>query len=159
LEHLLKNSPKVPEQGLIKTLDWEPSPAQSMSFARRLDAVNDPAGVFERLAQEQATLSLEAAHALREVFPQLFRQAQMRAVERASTPGVKVPYRQRVQMTLFYKMPFDSALDPDNLRITQSVYDRKVVQPAPGMQGAPVQPAVANPVNLSQALTPAADRR
>ncbi len=157
-EHLLKHLPKVPEQGIIKTLDWEPSPAASMSLARRLEAVNDPAAVYERLAMEQTLLSLEAAEAMREVYPQLFKQAQQRALDRAAEPGTKVPYRQRVQMTLFYKLPFDAALDPVNLQITQSVYDRKPAEPVGGMPGVP-QPSVAQPTNIAQAYTPSMDRR
>jgi hypothetical protein len=166
MEHLLQAAPKVPEQGIIKTLHWEPSPAQSMSFARRLEAVNDPAATFERLAQENTLLSLEAADAMRAVYPQLFAQAQQRAMERASEPGTKVAYRQRVQMSLFYQMPFDSALEPANFKITQSVYDRKPSSPAynpeaPGVAPpAPTAvPAIANPVDLSQAYTPSMDRR
>jgi hypothetical protein len=158
MEHLLKYAPKVPEQGIIKTHDWEPSPAQSMSFARRVEAVNDPATVFEKLAMEQTLLSLESAEAMREVYPQLFAQARDRAVEGASQRGTKVPYRQRVQMSLFYQMPFDAALDPVNFKITQSVYDRKPATPVPPA-GAVPQPSVAQPTNLAQSYTPTLDRR
>jgi hypothetical protein len=130
-----------------------------MSFARSMEAVGDPPSVFERLANGKAVFSLEAAEAMRKVYPRMFAEAGERLLLRAQEGNLKVPMPMRVQLSLLYKVPLDTALDPDNLRITQSVYDRKVVQPAPGMQGAPVQPAVANPVNLSQALTPAADRR
>ncbi len=162
MEHLLKHTMKMPEQGIIKTVNAEPSPAVAMSFARRLDAANDPASVFERLAQEQTLLSLEAAEVMREVYPQLLKQAAQRAVERASEPGVKVPLRQRIQMSLFYKLPFDSALDPVNFQITQSVYDRKPTAPVGGMPGVPLpapQSSVAQPTNIAPSYTPTMDRR
>lgn len=159
MEFLLSVAPKVPEPNLLNPVPYRPAPAQAMSFARSVEAVNDPASVFERLAHEQAMISLEAAEALRKVYPRIFSEAGLRLMERAQAGDLKVPMRLRVQLSLLYKVPLDSALDPDNLKITQSVYDRKVTMPPPGMQGAPASPSIANPVNLSQGLTPAADRR
>jgi hypothetical protein len=158
MEYLLANAPKGPEQGLINTVKWQPSPAQAMSFARRVEAVSDPASVYERLAQQQAMLSLEAAEALRAVYPQLFAQAQQRVMERLAESPKSIPYRQRVQMSLLYKLPFDAALDPDNLKITQSVYERKMAAPPPGAP-VPPTPSVAGDTNLTALFQTAADRR
>lgn len=158
MEYLLSVAPKMPEPNLLNPIKYKPAPAQAMSFARSVAAVNDPASVFEALAHEQAMISLEAAEALRKVYPRIFSEAGMRLMERAQEGNLKVPMRTRIQLSLLYKVPLDAALDPDNLRITQSVYDRKVQMPPPGMQGAPATPSIANPVNLSQGLTPAADR-
>lgn len=159
MEYLLRNAPKGPEQGLLNQINWEPSGAEAMAFARRYDAVSDPAGVWERVAQENAMLSLEAAEALRENYPRLFGQAQQRLLEHAAEAKLKVPYRQRIQLSLLYKVPLDAALDPDNLKITQSVYERKVMNPQPGMPATPPVPSTAGPVQISQAFTNAADRR
>jgi hypothetical protein len=170
MEYLLANAQKAPEQGMMHTIKWQPSPAESMSFARRWEAVHDPAGTWERFEQEHAALSLEAAEALRAVYPQLFTQAQQRVMERIAEANAKaktVPYRTRLKMSLFYDLPLDAALEPDNLKITQSVYERKPSSPAynpnvPGAGSLPaptVQPSVAQPTNLAQALTPSLDRR
>ncbi len=159
MEYLLSVAPKLPEPNLLNPIKYQPAPAVALSFARSVHAVNDPAGIFEGIAQAHAQLSLEAAEVVRVVYPRLFAEAGARLMERAQEGGLKVPMRTRVQLSLLYKVPLDAALDPDNLKITQSVYDRKVTQPPPGMQGAPTQPSIANPVNLSQGLTPAVDRR
>jgi hypothetical protein len=169
MEYMLKTAPKAPEQGMMKTVNWQPSPAESMSLARRWDALNDPAATWERFEQEHAMISLEAADALRNVYPQLFSQAQQRVMQQITDnqTTTKVPYKTRVSMSLFYQIPLDSALEPENLKITQSVYERKPSSPAynpsaPGAAPAPAptaQPAIANPVNLSQAYTPTIDRR
>ena len=164
MEHLLKTAPKGPDAGLLNTVKWEPSPAQAMSLARRMDAISDPAAVMERLADAKQLLSLEAAEAMRDLFPRLFREGQRRVLERAFEAKA-VPYRQRIQMSLFFKVPLDPALDPDNLRITQSVYERKPSSPAFDPAAAPpaapptATPSIANPVDLSQAYMPFQDRR
>lgn len=164
--YLASTMPPVPEPSLLNHVDYLPSPAEAMKFGRRLEAINDPAGVFERLTTERELLSLEAAEALRKVYPRMFGEAQARLIERASEGKLNVPMRQRVQLSLLYQVPLDASLDPDNLKITQSVYDRKPSSPsynpqAPGVgaQGPTAQPSIANPVNLSQGLTPAIDRR
>ena len=165
-EHLLKNIPPQPDQGLMKTVDWEPSPGQSMSFARRYEALQDPGAVYDRLASTQDMISLEAAEALREVYPKLFNQALQRTIEQIAQNNARVPIRQRVQMSVFYQVPLDAALDPVNFQITQSVYERKPSSPAYNPQVAGVapqaptaQPAIANPVNISQEMTTSIDRR
>lgn len=157
MEFLLSVAPKMPDQNLLNPIEYRPSPGQAMSFARSMHAVNDPADVFERLAHEQAMISLEAAEALRRVYPRIFSEAGARLMERAQAGDLKVPMRQRVQLSLLYKVPLDTSLDPVNLQITQSVYDRKPATPAP-MPASPPQPSIANPVNISQAMTTSIDR-
>ena len=148
MQWLLQHAPKGPEQGMMRTVKWAPSPAQSMSFARRWEAVNDPAAAYERLAHEQDMISLEAAEALRAVYPQMFAQAQQRVMENIARSDAPVPYRKRVQMTLLYQLPLDAALSPDNLKITQSVFERKMVAP-PGAPATPPAPSVAQPTNVT----------
>lgn len=166
-EYILKHMPKTPDQGLLKTNDWEPSAGQAMSLARRMEALNDPPGVFEKLAQERDLVSLEAAETLRDVYPRLFQEALRRATERAHEAPGRIPYRTRVQMSVFYQQPFEPALEPENFQITQSVYERKPSSPAfnpavPGASAPPgptVAPSVAQPTDLAQQYMPSFDRR
>lgn len=163
MEYILRYAPHVPEAGLLNSVRPQVSPAEAMSWSRRIDAARHPAEVMERLAETHDLVSLEAAQTLREVYPKLFAEAQRRIIARAAEART-VPYRQRVQLTLMYGVPLDPALDPDNLRITQSVYERKVSSPAFNPAAVPpaapptATPSIANPVNLSQGLTPALDR-
>jgi hypothetical protein len=161
MEYLLANAPKAPEQGMMQTIKWQPSPAESMSFARRWEAVHDPAGAWERFEQAHAALSLETADALRNVYPQLFTQAQQRVMQQIAATNAatkSVPYRTRIQMSLFYQLPLDAALEPANLKITQSVYERKVAIPPPGAPQPPM-PSVAGDTNLTALFQTAADSR
>lgn len=157
-EYLLSVSPKLPELSPLNQVKYRPGGAQAMAFGRTYEALIDPATVFERLAQEQTMLSLEAAQALRKVYPRLFGEASARLLDRAAEGNLKVPMRTRVQLSLLYQVPLDTSMDPVNLKITQSVYDRKVQTPAPGGP-APAVPSIANPVNISQQLNPTPTRR
>lgn len=167
MEYLLSKAPKAPEQGMMRTIRWAPSPAQAMSFARRLQAASDPAGALERLAAQNDIASVEIGETLRAVYPQILAQAQGRLLERLTNEPTNIPYRMRLQLSMLYQLPLDSALDPANLQISQSVYERKPSSPAynPGAPGAApppaptVQPAIANPVDISRAYTPTLDRR
>lgn len=158
MEYLLANAPKMPMFGPLQKVNAVPSGAQAMSFARRMEAVDAPADVFERLAATQAQLSLEAADALRNVYPQLFQLAQQRVLQRAQE-ATDVPYTQRIRLSLTYKLPLDSSMDPDNLKIAQSVYDRPPPNPAPqmGPAGGPPTPSIAQPTNLLPMYQPSAD--
>ncbi len=160
MEYLLANAPKAPEQGMLQTVKWQPSPAESMSLDRRWAAINDPAAVYEHLAAANRMLSLEAADALLNVYPQLFAQAQQRVVEKIGEAhdAKSIPYRTRLQMSLLYKLPLDAALSPDNLKISQSVYDRKPMVP-PGAPPAPPTPSIAGGTNLTALFQTPADRR
>jgi hypothetical protein len=157
MEFLLSKAPKMPEQGPLQRMKWLPSPAQAMSFARTMEAVDDPAGVYERLAHERDMISLEAAEALRVVYPQMFQMGQQRLLERATEIKTQVPTRTRYQLSLLYKMPLDSGLQPDNFKIAQSVYERSTpAQPAPT---AMPTPAIASDTNLTALYQTTADRR
>lgn len=159
-QYMARNMPPMPDRGPLNKSEWLPSPAQAMSFARRWEAVSDPAGVYERLAQQQALLSLEAAEALREVYPQLFGQAQQRVLERSAELKQSLPHPMRVQLSLLYKMPLDASLEPANIKISQSVYVKPA--PAPTMMGAPAvppTPSVAQPTNLTAIYQTPEDRR
>lgn len=161
MEYLLSKAPKAPQYGALQRVKWLPAPAQAMSFARTYEAVNDPAGMYERIAATQAQVSLEAAEALREVYPQLFTMAQQRLLERARDLKTSVPTQQRIRLSLVYKLPLDVGLDPDNLKITQSVYDRPPPTPAPAMApaGGPPAPSIAQPTNLVPMYQPTTDRQ
>lgn len=167
MEYLLSTMPKLPEPGLLNNKPMLPSPLQALQLGRRMEAIGDPPALFERLANEQDLLSLEAAEALRKVYPKLFSEAQQRVLDQVTSGNRSVPMRQRIQLSLLYRLPLDSSLDPDNLKITQSVFERKVSSPAynpnvPGAaapQGPTAQPSIANPVNIAQAYDPSNNRR
>jgi hypothetical protein len=156
-EYLLANAPKVPQQSPLVKTTYLPSPAVSTEFARRYEAVNDPASIYERIEGQQAMITLEAADALRKVYPSLFVLAQQRLMAQAAKIQHTVPTRQRIQMSMLYGIPLDPSMDPVNMEILQQSFVRKPA-PMPAAQGAPPTPAVAAPVNLTALYQTTADR-
>lgn len=157
-EYLLGQMPKIPEQSPLNKAPWRPSPAEAASFARRLEAANDPAGVWERVAHEQAMITLEAAQTLRAVYPSLFGLAQRRLLEQATRVQQTVPYQTRLKMSLLYDVPLDGPVA--RIHTIQTAFAGSAA-PAPGgpAPGQPPTPAIANPTNLTSLYQTTADRR
>ncbi len=158
MQHLADNMPKIPEQTPLQKNKWLPSPGQAMSFARRLETINDPAAVMEAIAHERSLMTLENAQAMRAVYPKLFQLAQLRMLEQSAQIKQTVPYRKRMEMSAFYDVPLDSSLQPDNVQIIQSAYERRPEVP-PGAPTAPPTPSVAGPTNLTALYQTSVDRR
>lgn len=158
MQYLLENAPKIPPQSPLVKQKVVPSPAVAVDFARRYEAVNDPASIYERIENEQAMITLQAAETLRRVYPQLFALSQMRLMEQAQKITASVPHRQRVNMSLLYDIPLDSSMDPDNMKILQQSFVRKPA-PQPAAQGATPTPSVAAPVDLTALYQTTADRQ
>lgn len=158
MEYLLENAPKFPPQSPLVKQKVLPSPAVATDFARRYEAVNDPASIYERIESEQAMITLQAAETLRRVYPQLFALSQQRLMEQAQRIQNTVPQRQRVQMSLLYDIPLDPSMDPDNMKILQQSFVRKPA-PVPAVQGSTPTPSVAASVDLTAMFQPSADRR
>jgi hypothetical protein len=100
-------------------------------------------------------ITLEAGEALRTVYPQLFSQAQQRVIQHIAELKASVPYRTRLQLSLQYQLPLDSALEAGNLKITQSVYERKPSSPAydPAMAPAAAPPTATPSIAAGTDLT------
>lgn len=159
MEYLLSKAPQQPDQSPLAMTKWLPSGAESMSFARRWEAAHDPAGVFERLSEARGMIGLEASETLRDVYPKLFALGQMHVAQKATEIKETVPYRNRVMMSMLYQLPLDPSMDADNLKITQSVYERIPAQPPAGPVQSPPVPGVAQPTNINQMFTPSLDRQ
>ncbi len=157
MQYLLDHAPKIPPQSPLVKTTYLPSPAVSMEFARRYEAVNDPASIYERIEGQQAMITLEAADALRKVYPSLFVLAQQRLMAQAAKIQHTVPTRQRIQMSMLYNIPLDPSMDPVNMEILQQSFVRKP-PPQPAAQAATPTPAVAAPTNLTAMYQPSADR-
>lgn len=158
IQYLAKHAPSFPPQNPLAKTEVRMSPAQAMSWGRRYEAANDPAGVFERIEHAREMLTLEAAETLREVYPKLFQQAQGFMLERVTQLQHPVPYPTRARMSLLFDAALDSSFEPDNIAVLQSVYAKPApAMPAPGAQ--PPMPSMAGETNMTSLFQTTADRR
>ncbi len=156
-EYLASKMPKLPAQSPFSNTKWVPSPAAAMEFARILHITHDPVAAFE--AAGAGNLLPAEAEALRGVYPRLYAIAQERLMSQTIGAKVKInmPYRMQTQMSLLWDVPLAPSLEPDNIRIVQSVYEPIPVA-APPPAGAPPTPSIAQPTNMTSLYQTASDR-
>jgi hypothetical protein len=153
LQYLQKHAPKMPPPGPLGTKPWQPSTGEIERFARRVRAAEDPLTVLQDV--ERGTVTVEAAEALREVYPALFSEVQMRLLSRAAELEAKLPYQRVISLSLLFDAPLDDSLRPQNLVVLQSAHASSA-QAGPGtsaagpQQAQPPAPSVAGPVQLSR---------
>lgn len=142
--------------------DWKPSRAQLEEFARYVHAAEDPASVLEDLADGDV-LYPEGAEVLREVYPSLFREAQMQLLTRSQEMQAKLPYARRVALSILFQVPVDGTVDADYFAFLSGPPvasggqgGAPAAAPAPG---APPSPTIAGPVDMGSAAMTSLDRR
>lgn len=159
-QYLASKAPLQPPPGILSEKPPLPSPSEINSWARRVEASNDPEVVFKQLENGQCTI--EGAETLRNVFPKLFGETQQRLMERAGEVEAPIPYQQKLRMGLLYDVPLDRLSDPETIASLQSSYSKTAPStngPASPTPNAPPTPSVAGPVNLASLYTTGADRR
>lgn len=158
-QYLADNLPLQPPPSILGKDQWAPSTVETTKLANRVAVADDPALAFEQLAHGQITR--ETAETLRAVYPKLFAEVQQRLIERAPEVEDRIPYQQKLRMSLLYDVPLDRLSDPETIASLQSVHApaSQTTGPASPPQNQPPTPSVAGPVNLAQLFQPADDRR
>jgi hypothetical protein len=155
IEFLASRLPKRPDAGLAVGPDrWQPSSMDVARFARYVAAVEDPAGVVERLGD--GTLTPEDAEALREVYPETFAAVQAQLLDTLPTLRESLPYERRVSLSILLGVPVDPAMQPGVLRILQGNY---AAEPGTGGGTAPPRPQLPHGTPKSPEKPTAAQER
>lgn len=152
-QHLAQVCPKSPPPNPFSYRDWEPSPALSMQFARRLDAADNPESVLDDLAHQ--CLAPESADTLRVVYPRIFEMARQRLMERAGDLDAPLSYAQRVRNSLMFQLPLDSSMEPDGILELQAVHSPIQEQQTPAAS----TPSISSSVDLMSLQQTGLDRR
>jgi len=157
IQYLSDNAPKMPSPNPLVKQRWEPSGAEAMKLARRLEVFDNPEVAFA--AASRGDLTIEAAETLRAVYPKLFALAQDRVLEQAQRNPLDVAYRTRAIMSILFDAQLDPSLDPVNVSIIQSSFTGPVpTGPEPAQSGGPPTPAVAGDVSVNNMYQTTADR-
>lgn len=154
---------KLPGGGLLPAPvptddpDWIPDRASIETFARYVEAANDPAGVLERALDGH--LSLEGVETLQNVFPELYAEAQLALLERATEISATVPYRRRTELSVLFNVPLDGTMAPDYFAAAQRSYQEQAPQQSTGAApAAPPTPSISAPVNIGERAKMPLDR-
>lgn len=140
VQFLHAKAPKRPHpKGMIGGRKWRPSKRKIAQFSRYVAAVENPLSVVDDL--ERGHVSAEAAEALRTVYPRLHQTIVASLVEKLGTDPTKVPYSDRVSLSLLFGVPFDSTLQPRFVARIQQHYAQQPneAQPQPGRGGGGVR--------------------
>jgi hypothetical protein len=139
VEFLASKIPHQPDFGVVQTGPdrWRPSDMEMRTFARYVDAVEDPGGVEERLAH--GTLTPEDVEAYHKVYPERaahFTEQLITGLQDRDTP---VPYSRRITLSMF-GIPADPAMTP---RILSELQGHFAKEPGTdgGMSAPKAQPA------------------
>jgi len=111
--------PRKPEMGGVQIGpdNWSPSTAQIMSFARTCAAVEDPAGVEQRLAH--GTITTEDAEAYRTCYPERFKALEMAIVPKLASLKAPIPMARRISLQIFLGRVIDPSCSPEAQAVFQ----------------------------------------
>ena len=89
---------------------WRPSDADIAKWERYVTAVDNPASVLTDL--KNGTITREGIDVLKNVYPTMYSEVVQGIMESLTELKQDLPYQKRLQLSLFFDIPIDSATDP-----------------------------------------------
>lgn len=123
VNYLMQEAPKNPEPPKPFTKDgaeWEPSDKQLSVFKQKLETVNDPFSVLERL--KDGTLTQNNVSALKQVYPKLYAQISNKILGEAFNKTM--PFAARSKISLLTGMPIDNSYQHNKLVSLQANFNQ-----------------------------------
>jgi hypothetical protein len=110
-----------PNNELLLSHKWEPSPSQKQKFNRYFNAVNDPVSALKEI--KHGTLSNETLEALRVVHPHLLEEMQKKVMENLDPKKSKnLPYATKIALSKFLGQPLENSMLPSVIMANQMAY-------------------------------------
>lgn len=133
---LAAKMPKNPSFG--KTLndainDWRPSDQDIAKFQRYVRAAQDPLSVLDDL--KQGTVTREGVETLQALYPALYSNIQQVTMENLSTLQKRLPYYQRINLSLLLNVPVDPSVSPSFVATMQGFYQGSTQDQIQGQKG------------------------
>jgi len=134
--YLYGKMPKNPSFG--KTLndainDWKPSDQDLAKFERYVKAAQDPLSVLEDM--KQGRITREGVETLQSLYPALYKSIQDVTFENLATLQKRLPYTQRINLSLLLNAPVDPSVTPAFVATMQGFYQGSVQSQIQGQQG------------------------
>ncbi len=114
---------------------FKPSDFEMAKFIRKMDAVNNPLNVIERVGDGIATK--DEIDALMVVHPDVYKQLQTSIIDGIINHGDQIPYSRRVQLGTLFNVPTDYSMTPEFIASMQQPYQPKDLGGRPEGGGQP----------------------
>jgi hypothetical protein len=119
VNYLMQQAPKNPDPPKPFTKDgdnWAPSTKELNTFKEKVETVNDPFSVLDRL--KDGTLTRNNVDALKAVYPKLYAQISNQVMAQAFNKTL--PFQARTKISLLTGMPIDNAFQHNKLMSLQA---------------------------------------
>jgi hypothetical protein len=135
VQFLHSRAPKDP--GSANTLqpmidDWEPNDQEVATFERYVRAAFQPLSVLDDLAA--GDLTAEGVETVKELYPQLHEMMLGKLSEQIAERKEKLPYEDRINLSLLFGVPADDTMRPDFIARTQAMWAASQQQQPTGGQ-------------------------
>ena len=110
--------------------DWEPNDQEVATFERYVRAALNPLSVLDDL--EAGSLTKEGVETMRELYPQLHEMTLRKITERLAEKKDKLPYSDRINLSLLFGVPTDDTVRPGFIARTQAMWRAQPKQEAGG---------------------------
>ena len=134
--YLYSKMPKNPSAGMTMNEaidDWHPSDQEIALFERYVKAAQDPLSVLDDL--KAGTLTREGVDTVKALYPKLYESIQSQTIEHLATLQTKLPYYQRINLSVLLSLPVDQSMTPAFITQMQGYYAGSVQQAAQGAVG------------------------
>ena len=108
----------------------KPSDSELETFARKLEAVQDPTVVLNDLAKGR--VSRDQVEAVKFVYPKLFAAMQGRVMQEVARFPHELPYPTRIALSVLFEIPADPSMESDNILAFQKTFAQGASQQASG---------------------------
>lgn len=133
ISYLNANVPGSPAATTPFSRPIPPTKQELVSFEKRYAAVKNPNVLLDDLASGK--LSPETVEAVRTVYPEMFAQVQTQLLEQVSqmaARGERPSMASRVQLSLVFGVPLTPEMDPESIRMFQSIYAQQTPEQRQG---------------------------
>lgn len=123
--------------------EYQPPDSEIDKWSRYVEAVDDPMAVLDHV--RDGTLTREHVEAIKTIYPKLYTKMVTELVGQLDELESTAPYKDRVQLSVLFDVPFDVTMDPSFVRSMQELYETPgAVEQAggPADQAAPSGPTL-----------------
>ena len=113
LMFLHDKAPKNPRMGSMfdknRETNYQPSDMEIAKWAKYIKAADDPMSVIDDINESRVTH--EAVETMRTLYPEMYQQIQVQMIESIPQMREDLPYKERLQLSIFFQVPVDSSLN------------------------------------------------